>query len=150
MAVVEMLQFCAAWITTGYLVPVIAFGLMGLLGASDSTAAFAGLYLNGLLALVYGPAFAVPAGLAAGVLERYWLRRPRNLVLGLALGVIAIAWTLWPPYVLVGAIAGGTAGWVRDRNVVLLSGRWFVVTTLGGILAGLAAMVTFRLLPWIG
>lgn len=150
MAVVDSPRICAAWITTGYLVTVIAFGLMGLLGTPDSTTALASLCLNGLLAVVYGPAFAVPAGIAAGVLERSWLRRPRNLVLGLALGVIATVWTLWPPYVLVGAIAGGTAGGIRDRNAVLLTGRWFAVTALGGILAGLTAMVTFRLLSWIG
>lgn len=39
---------------------------------------------------------------------------------------------------------------MRDRSVALLSGRWVTVTTLGGILAGLAAMVTFRLLSWMG
>lgn len=149
-AVVLTLRFCTAWIATGYLVTVIAFGLMCLIGAPDATTALASLCLNGLLALVYGPVCAVPAGFTAGVLDRYWLRRPSNLVLGLALGLIATVWTLWPPYILVGAIAGGTGGWMRDRSVALLSGRWVTVTTLGGILAGLAAMVAFRLLSWIG
>lgn|GEM_PF-6694546 len=145
-----MVRACAKWFVTAYLVTIIAFSLLGLGSPPGDPMPITNLVFGAIVAAVYSPVFILPTALVAVLLDRYWPKRPPAVLLGLTLGSLAMAWSLWPTYVLIAAIAGGSAGWVAHHNVSLCSCRWLIATGLAGLMAGAAGLAALPLSSTLG
>lgn len=129
----------SAWATT---VPSFAVTLMIMfIGKADPLASLAYTLFVAAFAAIISPIFIVPTAAAAALLEYLWPGKPSRLVQGAIVGFVALSWTRWPTGMLIATIAGGTAGWVGDRELPLWSRPWSIAVGLGSLMGGVAGLL---------
>lgn len=122
------------WTFGAWLATVEAFSLMTLVSPNGREDLLGELVATVMLVGIFSLIFIGPAALGAVVLEWLFAARVSRLILGAAAGFLAMSWTLAPSMILMATVAGATAGLVGDRELPVLSARWFAIIALGGLL----------------